>query len=750
MSELAVKSSADLSQNPAGEQTFVFDVTGMHCAACSSRVERVLNAKEGVSATVNLALERADVAVSGDFDADAIKGFIEKTGFGATLREGSLAERQQQAEKLDEARSEEEKRSFYLFLFSAVMTVPLVAPMIGMVLGQSWHLNPYLQLALALPVQVVVGARFYRGAIAALANKAANMDVLVALGTSAAFLFSLYQVAMLGQQSVGHLYFEASAAILTLIVFGKWLEGRARRSAADALRALMGLRPREARLIATDGSGDRMVAIEEVSVDNLIRVLPGEVVPVDGEIEQGESEFDEALLSGESVPVLRKAGDKVIAGAVNGVGSVTLKVVALGDDTVLARIIRLVDQAQTGRARMQNLADRISAIFVPIVVGLALLTFFGWILVSGSFETALVAAVSVLVIACPCALGLATPTALVAGTGAAAKNGILIRDIDALEQAGKVSHVVFDKTGTLTEGKPSLAEQRYFVDGQEAAILAAVAAVQAGSEHPLAKACVTAAAEESLVLPKCDTTKAYVGEGVEGVVDGARYLIGTFDFLKRHEVALDGIETEMANMASEGLSVSAVAKNAQLVALFGFRDEVRPEAIEAIRLLKDKGFKTMLLSGDAVQTVARVGDALGLDEVRGGVSPQQKLSVLSDLQAAGHAVAMVGDGLNDAPALAKADLGIAMGSGTDVAIGAAAVTLMREDTRLVASAFEIAQKTYRKIWQNLFWAFVYNVIGIPLAAFGLLNPAFAGAAMAFSSVSVVSNALLLRRWRSEH
>ncbi len=750
MSDLVAKSSADLSQGVADAQTFVFDVTGMHCAACSSRVERVLNAKEGVSATVNLALERADVAVNGDFDADAIKGFIEKTGFGATLREGSLAERQQQAEKLDEARSEEEKQSFYLFLFSAVMTVPLVAPMIGMALGQAWHLNPYIQLGLALPVQVIVGARFYRGAIAALANKAANMDVLVALGTSAAFLFSLYQVAMLGQQSAGHLYFEASAAILTLIVFGKWLEGRARRSAADALRALMGLRPREARLIAADGSGDRMVAIEQVSVDNLIRVLPGEVVPVDGLIEQGESEFDEALLSGESVPVLRKAGDKVIAGAVNGVGSVTLRVVALGDDTVLARIIRLVDQAQTGRARMQNLADRISAIFVPIVVGLALVTFLGWMLVSGSFETALVAAVSVLVIACPCALGLATPTALVAGTGAAAKNGILIRDIDALEQAGKVSHVVFDKTGTLTEGKPSLAEQRYFVDGQETGILAAVAAVQAGSEHPLAKACVVAAAEQSLPLPKCDTTKAYVGEGVEGFVDGARYLIGTFDFLKRHGVSLDRIETEMANMASEGLSVSAVAKDAQLVALFGFRDEVRPEAIEAIALLKDKGFKTMLLSGDAVQTVARVGDALGLDDVRGGVSPQQKLSVLSELQAAGHAVAMIGDGLNDAPALAKADLGIAMGSGTDVAIGAAALTLMREDTRLVASAFEIAQKTYRKIWQNLFWAFVYNVIGIPLAAFGLLNPAFAGAAMAFSSVSVVSNALLLRRWRSEH
>ena len=460
MSETASVSSPAASQSGSPE-TFVFDVTGMHCAACSSRVERVLNAKEGIKASVNLALERADVEVSGAFDAEAIKGMIEKTGFGASLREGSLSERQQQAEKLDADREVEERHAFYLFLFSVVLTVPLVAPMVAAWLGLNWHLAPLVQLALALPVQVIVGARFYRGAFKALTSGAANMDVLVALGTSAAFFFSLYQVFALGSGAMGHLYFEASAAILTLIVFGKWLEGRARRSAADALRALMGLRPREARIIGADGAGDRMVAIEAVKVGDHVRVLPGEVVPVDGAIIEGRSEFDEALLSGESEPVLREAGETVISGAVNGAGAVVLAVSALGDDTVLARIIRLVDQAQTGRAKMQNLADRISAIFVPVVVGLAVLTFLGWMLYSGSVEASLVAAVSVLVIACPCALGLATPTALVAGTGAAAKSGVLIRDIDVLEQAGKISHIVFDKTGTLTEGKPSLASFKW-------------------------------------------------------------------------------------------------------------------------------------------------------------------------------------------------------------------------------------------------------------------------------------------------
>ena len=749
MSDRMGTQAIDLQEPGSAEHSFVFDITGMHCAACSSRVERVLNKKPGIEASVNLALERADVTVTGDLDADAVKTVIEKTGFGATLRQGSLADRHKQAEDLEQARHREEKHTFSLFVFSAVLTLPLVAPMVGMLFGQDWHLPPYLQLGLALPVQIVVGMRFYRGAFAALSNRAANMDVLVALGTTAAFLFSLYEVVTLGEQSVGHLYFEASAAILTLIVFGKWLEGRARRSAADALRALMGLRPREARIVSNDGKADYILAIDAVKTGDHIRVLPGEVVPVDGEIMHGESEFDEALLSGESVPVHRRQGEKVIAGAVNGVGSVVLKVVALGDDTVLARIIRLVDQAQTGRAKMQNLADRISAIFVPIVVVIALATFVGWLLVSASFEAALVAAVSVLVIACPCALGLATPTALVAGTGAAAKSGILIRDIDVLEQAGRISHVVFDKTGTLTEGKPSLVALETLADISEEDILRAVASVQASSEHPLAKACMALAAERSLSLSQGDAFLAHIGEGVEGEIGGARYLIGTSAFLSRHSIQMDEIENKMMAMASDGLSVSAVAKDDQLIGLLGFRDEVRKEAGEAIASLKSKGFQTMLLSGDAEATVKRVGAALGLDDVRGGVSPQDKLAILSDLQKAGHGVAMVGDGLNDAPALAKADLGIAMGSGTDVAIGAAAVTLMREDVRLVGSAFDISQKSYRKIWQNLFWAFIYNVIGIPLAAMGLLNPALAGAAMAFSSVSVVSNALLLRRWNAE-
>ncbi|PLW75282.1 heavy metal translocating P-type ATPase [Cohaesibacter celericrescens] len=730
------------------DKTLVFDITGMHCAACSSRVERVLNAKEGIEAHVNLALERADVTVDNGYDASAIKAMIEKTGFGASLRQGSLSERKAQAEKLDSDRAREERQSFYLFLFSLVLTLPLVAPMMLGWFGVQWHLSPMLQLALALPVQIIVGARFYQGAVKALVSGSANMDVLVALGTSAAFLFSLYQMLTLGDGAVGHLYFEASAAILTLIVFGKWLEGRARRSAADALHALMGLRPREARLIGTDGSTDHHVAIEAVKAGDLIRVLPGEVVPVDGIIKEGRSEFNEALLSGESEPVLRQAGEKVITGAINGVGAVVLEVVALGDDTVLARIIRLVDQAQTGRAKMQSLADRISAIFVPVVVGIALLTFAVWMLSGGTLEQALVASVSVLVIACPCALGLATPTALVAGTGAAAKSGVLIRDIDVLERAGKVSHVVFDKTGTLTRGKPSLVTTRMLSQDSEMDLIGDVAAVQAGSEHPLAKACLNAAQNLGCSIPSAEQIVAHVGEGVAGRVNGADYLIGTFGFLEAQSVELSAADAARHDIQTEGLTVSAVAKNGVLVALLGFRDEVREEALQAVAELKAKGLKTILLSGDAPETVRRVGEILGLDEAIGGVSPRQKLSKLESLQKEGHVVAMVGDGLNDAPALAQADIGIAMGSGTDVAIGAAAITLMREDTRLVGAAFDIAQRTYKKIWQNLFWAFFYNIIGIPLAALGMLNPALAGGAMAFSSVSVVSNALLLRRWKA--
>ena len=432
----------------------------------------------------------------------------------------------------------------------------------------------------------------------------------------------------------------------------------------------------------------------------------------------------------------------------NGNGAVTLEVTALGDDTVLARIIRLVDQAQTGRARLQSLADRISAVFVPVVVGLALLTFLGWMLWGAGFEAALVASVSVLVIACPCALGLATPTALVAGTGAAAKSGILIRDIDALERAHRIEYVLFDKTGTLTEGKPSLVNMDLFSGHERDALLAKVAAVQAGSEHPLAKACVDAGKIISGLLPKASDVIAHVGEGVEGLVDGARLLVGTPAFLDKRGVDLSAVEARLVEVRDAGVTVSAVAVDGTVAALLHFVDAVRLEAKEAISDLQARGLICALISGDHVKTVGRVQAELGLDDAKGEVSPQGKLAYLEDLQKQGHHVAMVGDGLNDAPALARADLGLAMGSGTDVAIGAAAITLMRSDPRLVSGALDIAQRTRSKIWQNLFWAFFYNVIGIPLAAFGMLNPALAGAAMAFSSVSVVSNALLLRRWRA--
>ncbi len=741
----AIQTNAAASK--AAEQTFVFDVTGMHCAACSSRVERVLNAKDGVTANVNLALERADVQVSDAFDADDVKAMIEKTGFGASLRQGSIADRQKQADALDQQRQEEEQASFKLFIFSMVLTIPLVAPMFTSWFGLDLHLAPWWQLALAGPVQVIVGKRFYVGAFKALRSKAANMDVLVALGTTAAFLFSLYQVVSLGDGAKGHLYFEASAAILTLILFGKWLEGRARRSASDALRALMNLRPQTARLVR-EGKADEDVGIDQIKAGDLVRVLPGETVPVDGMITEGKSEFDEALLSGESLPVVRTEGDKVVTGAINGIGSVILKVTALGEDTVLARITRLVDQAQTGRAKLQSLADRVSAIFVPVVVVLAILTFAGWMLATGSFEQALVASVSVLVIACPCALGLATPTALVAGTGAAARQGILIRDIDVLEEVRKIDQILFDKTGTLTSGQPALVHVAPYEGLNSEELLRLVASVQSGSEHPLARASVSAAGEVFDPSLKAEDVTARVGKGVEALVDGQSMLIGKQSFLEDKGVDLGEGISLADRLRDEGQSISFVSKDGQLIGVLAFADPARPESREAIVNLKERGLKTAMLSGDNEEVAARVGGVLGLDETKGDMSPQGKLDHLKALQADGHHVAMVGDGLNDAPALAQANLGVAMGSGTDVAIGAAAITLMRSDPRLVASSLDIANKTYAKIWQNLFWAFIYNVIGIPLAAFGFLNPALAGAAMALSSVSVVSNALLLRRWRA--
>lgn len=743
MTDIVSRSNAEMSQS------FVYDISGMHCAACSARIERVLNNKDGLEAKVNLALERADVFANDGWTAEAVRVAIEKTGFGASLREGTLTERRARAEALEQAHRDEEKQSFYLFLFSTLLTLPLVAPMVLVWFGLSWHLPPLWQCVLATPIQIMVGQRFYRGAWKALTSGAANMDVLVALGTSAAYLFSLYQWITLGEGAIGHLYFEASAAILTLIVFGKWLEGRARRGAADALRALMQLRPQKARLIGDDGCED-FVDVETLILGNIVRLLPGETVPVDGEIVEGCSEFDEALLSGESIPVLREVGEKVITGAVNGSGAVNLKVTALGDDTVLARIIRLVDQAQTGRARLQGLADRVSAIFVPVVVLLALVTFAAWLLSAGDIEQAVVASVSVLVIACPCALGLATPTALVAGTGAAAKAGILIRDIDVLERAGKLSHMLFDKTGTLTAGKPGLADIRIVGEGTRNDILVSVAALQASSEHPLAKACLEAGKALGEPIPRAEDVQARIGEGIEGFVSGKRLLIGTDDFLKRHNISLEAHEDVLSELQQQGLSVSLVASDGELLALLGFRDEPRAEAVSAVLSLRDRGLKVGMLSGDAEMSVAHLADVLQLDEAHGRISPKGKLDHLEALQSEGHHVGMVGDGLNDAPALARADVSFAMGSGTDVAIGAASITLMRSDPRLVASALDIAGKTHRKIWQNLFWAFIYNIIGIPLAAFGLLNPAFAGAAMAFSSVSVVSNALLLRRWRVEY
>jgi Cu+-exporting ATPase len=569
------------------------------------------------------------------------------------------------------------------------------------------------------------------------------MDQLVAMGTSAAYLYSVYLLATEGAAASGHLYFEASAVIITLILAGKVLEARAKRSASAALRELMNLRPQRATVLK--GGETVEVPVHEVAVGDITVVKPGERVAVDGVITRGESELDESLLTGESLPVPRRVGDRVVAGAINGGGLLRVRAERIGEDTTLAKIGRLVAQAQAGKAPIQRLVDRVSAVFVPTVLGIAASTFVAWLALGAAFEPALIAAVSVLVIACPCALGLATPTALVAGTGAAAKAGILIRDIDTLERAHGVDVVVFDKTGTLTKGEPEVERLVPAAGVSEDELLRVAASAQQGSEHPLGKAMLRAASAREVELDQLDAFEAKVGEGLVATVDGREVKVGRAS-LTGEDPALEG-----AARAGEdaGLTMVRVARAGAVLGLVGLADALRDDAVEAVARLKERGVRTVLLTGDHARTARRIADAVGIDEVEADVRPEDKAARVAALVREGRRVAMVGDGVNDAPALAAADVGIAIGSGADVALETAGVTLMRAEPRLVPAAFQVATKTRAKIRQNLFWAFAYNVVGIPIAAAGFLSPAFAGAAMAASSVSVVTNALLLKRWTPE-
>ncbi|WP_348740435.1 heavy metal translocating P-type ATPase [Pseudomonas rhodesiae] len=722
-----------------GTTTFDLPIGGMTCASCAGRVERALGKVPGVqSVSVNLANERAHVEVLGQMDPSVLIAAVDKAGYSASLPQTETRTAADQAQRLHRER--------WALLLAIVLALPLVLPMLVQPFGLHWMLPAWVQFALATPVQFILGARFYVAAWKAVRAGAGNMDLLVAIGTSAGYGLSLYEWLNAPAGSMPHLYFEASAVVIALILLGKYLESRAKRQTASAIRALEALRPERATRVR-DGH-EQKVAINALSLNDMVSVKPGERFPVDGEVIEGQSHADEALISGESLPVPKQPGDKVTGGAINGEGRLLVRTTALGAESVLARIIRLVEDAQAAKAPIQKLVDKVSQVFVPTVLVLALITLVGWWLYGAPLETAIINAVAVLVIACPCALGLATPTAIMAGTGVAARHGILIKDAEALERAHEVSAVVFDKTGTLTSGTPKIAHM-IAVDGDQAQLLQQAGALQRGSEHPLANAVLEACAEQGLNVADVSASQSLTGRGIAGTLDGRPLALGNRRLLEDSGLNPGDLTQTAQTWEAEGRTLSwLIEQGAQprVLGLFAFGDTLKPGALQAVGQLTAQGISSHLLTGDNRGSAQVVAQALGIDDVHAEVLPADKAATVAALKKTG-VVAMVGDGINDAPALAAADIGIAMGGGTDVAMHAAGITLMRGDPRLVPAALEISRKTYAKIRQNLFWAFVYNLIGIPLAAFGLLNPVLAGAAMALSSVSVVSNALLLKTWK---
>ena len=757
---------------PAPSDAIELDIGGMTCASCVGRVEKALANVPGVAhASVNLATERASVHGVAALDPAALIAAVTAAGYraspvaapaaGATGGVGGAAATTPASAtpSADDRKRREAIRDRNLVIAAAVLSAPLMAPMFAAPFGVDAMLPGWLQLVLASIVQFGFGARFYRAAWHAIKARAGNMDLLVALGTSAAYGLSLWML-LRDPAHPGHLYFEASAVIITLVRFGKWLEARAKRQTTDAIRALNALRPDRARVV--EHGVERDVPLAQVRVGTRVAIRPGERVPVDGRVVSGRSHVDESLITGESLPVAKDDGDPVTAGSINGEGALVVETTAIGAETTLARIIRLVESAQAEKAPIQRLVDRVSAVFVPAILGIAALTFVGWLIAGAGAETAILNAVAVLVIACPCALGLATPAAIMAGTGVAARHGVLIKDAQALELAQRATVIAFDKTGTLTEGKPSVtAFDAIGMPRDEA--LALAAAVQRHSDHPLARAVV--AAHDADVAARGGATaapgaghaadaRAVAGRGVEARVDGQLLALGSTRW--RDELGIvvpPALDARAAELERAGNTISwlmrADAPRAAL-ALIAFGDTVKASAREAIAALAARGVASVLVTGDNRGSAAAVAASLGIGEVHAQVLPDDKARVVAELKRTHDGiVAMVGDGINDAPALAAADVGIAMATGTDVAMHTAGITLMRGDPALVADAIDISKRTYRKIQQNLFWAFVYNLVGVPLAALGWLNPVIAGAAMAFSSVSVVTNALLLRRWKGQ-
>jgi Cu+-exporting ATPase len=715
------------------QETRELAIAGMTCATCALRVEKALRAVPGVlGAAVNLATERATVETAAAAP-EALLEAVRRAGYEAQLTGGADREARVQAEQARRFRHESLRLGA-----AGLLSAPLLLPMFGVALPAA------LALALATPVQFIIGARFYRGAWKALRAGTGNMDLLVALGTSAAFFYSL---GLMLTQPHPALYFDSAAVVIALVSAGKWLEARAKRATTLAIRQLMSLRPARAHVLREDEEID--VALEALVPGDLLIVRPGERIALDGIVRAGTSELDESLLTGESLPVSRTVGEPVTGGSINGSGLLRIEVTASAEHSVLARIIALVEAAQAHKPPVQRLVDRVAAVFVPVVLAVAVLTWLLWWGLAGQFGTGLIAAVSVLVIACPCALGLATPTALMVGTGVAARAGILIRDAEALEAAHRLDTVVFDKTGTLTAGRPAVVAIES-PEVPECELLALTAAAQSGSEHPLARAVLARAGAEGLTLPRLEALQARPGQGLLAQLPGRRLAVGNAALMHELAVPIAAAAPAAERLQAQGhtlMWVADVTGAPRWLGLLACADPLKPEAAAAVARLHAMGVATVLLTGDHASAAAPVAAALGIERVLSEVRPAEKAEQVRRLQADGHRVGMVGDGVNDAPALAAADVGMAMGTGADAALESAAVTLMRGDPRLVGDAIAVSRATYRKIRQGLFWAFFYNVIGLPAAALGLLNPVLAGAAMALSSVSVVSNALLLRRWR---
>ena len=740
------KKIKDLGYDVVNEKT-EFDITGMTCAACATRIEKGLNKLDGVvKANVNLALEKATVEYnSAVLNPSEIIKKVENLGYGAQIKDD--------AKETSDHRQKEIERQKGKFIFSAILSFPLLWAMVGHFSFTSFiwvpkmFMNPWVQLALATPVQFYIGKQFYVGAYKALKNKSANMDVLVALGTSAAYFYSLYLSLMSigGMNHSVELYYETSSILITLIILGKLFEAKAKGRSSEAIKKLMGLQAKTA-IVQRDGV-EQEIPIEEVIVGDIVHIKPGDKIPVDGKILEGRSAIDESMLTGESVPVDKTTGDEVIGATINKNGFLLIEAIKVGRDTALAQIIKVVEEAQGSKAPIQRLADKISGVFVPIVVALAVLTFIVWYVWvdPGNFAEALEKLIAVLVIACPCALGLATPTSIMAGSGRAAEYGILFKGGEHLEMTHKISTVVLDKTGTVTNGTPVLTDVITVQTQIEDEFLSLVGSAEIQSEHPLAQAIVQGIKDKEIPLRDVTEFEAIPGFGIKATVDGKDLLVGTRKLMSKFNVAAEEAYGQMDELERVGKTAMLVAIDSQFAGMVAVADTIKETSQSAIGRLKNMGIEVIMITGDNKQTARAIAAQVGIDYVIAEVLPEGKADEIKKLQAAGMKVAMVGDGINDAPALAIADIGMAIGTGTDVAMEAADITLIRGDLNSIADAIFMSKKTISNIKQNLFWALAYNTFGIPVAALGFLAPWLAGAAMAFSSVSVVLNALRLQK-----